>query len=116
LTIMGLVLISFLNARNYAYYMEFYSIINILFVLTSGAVWPEYLVPPGFMTVVKSIWPYIYIANPLKFLNVKGIGWDLLWPYIIDALGFCLVWLTIAVCLHVFIIHHMQKTFLLRKT
>lgn len=105
LTVMSLVLISFLNERNFTYFVEFYSIINILFVLTSGAVWPEFMLPAGFSQVVKSVWPYIHAALPLKLLNLKGSGWNILWPYMRDGLCFAFFWLVIAISLHGFKIH-----------
>lgn len=104
LSIMALVLISFLNAKNYHYYIEFFSIIYVLFILTSGCVWPEYMMPNGFMSVVKLLWPYSYVAIPFKNLYLKGIGWDLLMPDILHLVTFCLLWLTVAVVLNGFLI------------
>ncbi|HVI41679.1 MAG TPA: hypothetical protein VM577_13585, partial [Anaerovoracaceae bacterium] len=76
---------------------------------TSGAVWPKYMMPSGFMTVVRLFWPYTYVANPMKFLYLKGIGWDILTPYIVDLLVFCLVWLVIAVCLNSILLYRKKK-------
>ncbi|TEB07954.1 Inner membrane transport permease YbhR [Pelotomaculum schinkii] len=109
LTVMGLVLISFLNKQNYTYFVEFYSIIYTLFILTSGAVWPEYMMPAGFSQVVKCIWPYIHVANAWKYLSLKGIGWDILWPYIRNGLLFSIAWLVIAIFLHAFKIYRKKK-------
>jgi len=114
LTIMGFVLISFLSSKNYHYYVEVFAIIYILFILTSGAVWPEYMMPAGFMTVVRMLWPYAYVANPMKFLYLKGIGWDILTPYIVDLLVFCLAWLVIAVCLNSILLYRKKNTLLVK--
>lgn len=109
LTVMGLVFISFLHKQNYTYFVEVYSIFYTLFILTSGAVWPEYMMPAGFFRVVKCIWPYVHVANAWKYLSLKGIGWDRLWPYIRNGLCFSFIWLNIAVFLHTFKIYRKQK-------
>lgn len=109
LAVMGLVLMLFINERNYSYFVGFYSIVYVLFILTSGAVWPDYMMPKGFYPVVKSIWPYAHVALPMKFLSLKGIGWDVLWPYIRDGLCFTFCWLMIAISLHALKLHRKQK-------
>ncbi len=110
ITIMGLVLASFLNESNFSYFVEFYLIINMMFVMTSGAIWPEYLLPPGFAAVVKGVWPYILIANPLKFLCLKGSGWELLLPCIARLLYFAAVWMFIAVFIYASKIYRIKRT------
>ena len=109
LTIMGLVLIPFLNKKNFHYYLEFFTTIYILFISTSGATWPEYLIPNGFMPVVRMLWPFAYVANPLKFLNLKGIGWPILMPYIENLTVFCLAWAVIAICLNGYLIYRRKQ-------
>ena len=89
---MGLVLALFVNRENFLSYLEFYYIINLIFFFTSGTIWPEYMIPEGFMPVVRALWPFVYFANPLKFLNLKGIGWPIVNGYIHEALIFCAGW------------------------
>lgn len=92
LSIMGLVLALLITRENFLSYLEFYYIINLIFFFTSGTIWPEYMIPEGFMPVVRALWPFVYFANPLKFLNLKGIGWPIVNGYIHQALLFCASW------------------------
>lgn len=112
ITVMGLVLSSFLTENIFSYFVEFYLIINMLFIITSGAIWPEYMFPAGFAAVVKSIWPYILIANPLKFLCLKGIGWNLLWPCLFSLLRFTAVWLVIAAIIYALRIWRRRRAYI----
>lgn len=100
LSIMGLVITLFVTRENFLSYLEFYYIINLLFFFTSGTVWPEYMIPAGFMPVVRALWPFVYFANPLKFLNLKGIGWPIINGYIHQALIFCAGWGLIVLVLY----------------
>ncbi len=100
LSIMALVIILLVNRENFTSYLEFYYIINLLFFFTSGTVWPEYMIPPGFMPVVRALWPFVYFANPLKFLNLKGIGWPIINGYIHEALIFSFGWLVVVIVLY----------------
>lgn len=100
LSIMGLAIILIVNRENFTSYLEFYYIINLLFFFTSGTVWPEYMIPAGFMPVVRALWPFVYFANPLKFLNLKGIGWATVNGYIHEALVFCAGWGVVIILLY----------------
>ncbi len=101
LSIMGLVIALFVTRENFLSYLEFYYIINLIFFFTSGTIWPEYMIPQGFMPVVRALWPFVYFANPLKFLNLKGIGWPIVNGYIHQALLFCAGWGVVVLVLYV---------------
>jgi len=56
--------------------------------------------PAGFAQAVKFIWPFRSAAIPLKFLNLKGVGWDVILPYTKDALLYTAFWLPVGIILY----------------
>ncbi len=95
LSAIGLAISAFFNEKNLIYFIEFYFIISSMIVLTSGAVWPEYMMPSGMSLLIKSIWPFFHVAMPIKFVNLKGVGWETIMPYLFSCLIYFLVWLPI---------------------
>lgn len=67
--------------------------------LSCGYGWPEYMMSPGFASVMKAIWPLYYYVNPMKDLMLKGAGWDVLSHYIIGGLVFATVWIPLGLLL-----------------
>jgi ABC-2 type transport system permease protein len=51
---------------------EFVMFMAIPTMLSCGYGWPEFMMAPGFASVVKVIWPLYYYNNPLKELLLKG--------------------------------------------
>nr|WP_315024209.1 ABC transporter permease [uncultured Aminipila sp.] len=88
---------TFIKPRNTLYFAEFYTIISVVIIITSGATWPTFLMPKGFYSIVKIIWPYAILANPFKLLNLKGSGWGIIMPYIWQGLLFSIFWVVISV-------------------
>ena len=80
ITAMGFVFAAFLD--NMIYFVQFFSMINILTFLTSGVPFPEYMMPEGLSRIIKSLWPFMNVALQFKCLNLKGIGWDNILPNI----------------------------------
>lgn len=81
-----------------SYFFEAYLTLGMVILLTSGAVWLPYLMPKGLFQIVGVIWPFAHIALPFKLLNLKGSGWDVVAPAIVDCLQYTAFWLVI-VCL-----------------
>ncbi|MHB8077239.1 ABC transporter permease [Desulfosporosinus fructosivorans] len=98
LTAIGFVISAFFD--DLVYFIEVYAIINLMFILTSGIALPEYMMPKYFATIIKSIWPFIYVAIPLKALNLKGIGWHAILPSINGGIVYALFWLPIGLKLY----------------
>lgn len=99
LSAIGLVITAFFNEKNLICFIEFYFIISSAIMLTSGAVWPEYMMPTGMGTFIKSIWPFFHVAMPIKFVNLKGVGWEVIFPYLLSCIVYFLVWLPIGIYL-----------------
>ena len=98
LTAIGLVLATIFNKS--VYFILFYQLIYLAIMLTCGVTYPLYMMPDGFANAVGSIWPFIHSALPLKYLNLKGLGWDLMLPYIKEGLRYTLVWMPIGITLY----------------
>ncbi|SMB79596.1 ABC-2 type transport system permease protein [Desulfonispora thiosulfatigenes DSM 11270] len=98
LTAISLVIASVVE--NMTLFLQFYGMTNLIVMLTSAVPWPEHMMPPGFAAVVKSIWPYIHVALPLKLLNLKGSGWGVMLPYIKEGIGYTLFWLPVGIILY----------------
>jgi len=98
LTAIGLVISSIVN--NLGYFLLFFNTINQILIMTCGVTYPEYMMPDGFAQAVKFIWPFRSAAIPLKFLNLKGVGWDVIFPYIKDGLLYTAFWLPVGIILY----------------
>lgn len=99
LSAIGLVITAFFNEKNLIYFIEVYFIISSVFVLTSGVVWPEYMMPTGMGAAIKGIWPFFHVAMPIKFINLKGVGWDIIFPYLRNCFLYFIFWLPIGLYL-----------------
>lgn len=113
LTAIGFVISAFID--DLVYFIEVYAIINLVFMLTSGIALPEYMMPKYFAAIIKSIWPFIYVAIPLKALNLKGIGWHAILPYINGGIVYALFWMPIGVKLYTAKIRSIKNTLFLKK-
>jgi ABC-2 type transport system permease protein len=82
---------------NIIYFVQFFSMINIITFLTSGVPFPEYMMPDRLVGIIKCLWPFMNVALQLKCLNLKGIGWDIILPYIKNGILYSLVWLPIGI-------------------
>ncbi len=80
--------------------IQFVMFLAIPTVLSSGYGWPEYMMAPGFATLMKAVWPLYYYINPLKDLMLKGAGWDVIGHYIMGGLLFAAVWIPIGLALY----------------
>lgn len=98
LTAVGLVMATIFNKP--VYFILLYQLMNLVIMLTSGVTYPLYMMPDGFANTVGAISPFIHSALPLKYLNLKGLGWDLMLPYIKEGLMYSLVWMPIGITLY----------------
>jgi ABC-2 type transport system permease protein len=85
---------------NLIYFTQIFTMINIVIFLTSGIPLPEYAMPIGLPKIIKSIWPFMNVALPLKFLNLKGLGWDFIMPFIKNGLVYALKCSSIGIVLY----------------
>jgi ABC-2 type transport system permease protein len=85
---------------NMIYFVQFFSMINIVIFLTSGVPFPEYMMPDGLSKIIKSLWPFMNVALQFKCLNLKGIGWDVIFPSIRNGILYALVWFPIGIGLY----------------
>lgn len=95
LTAMGLIFSSIIE--NPIYFVEIYGMVYISIMLTSGVPWPEYMMPKPLVMAVQNLWPFMDVALPLKYLNLKGIGWNIIFPYIKNGLYYTLFWLPVGI-------------------
>lgn len=83
-----------------AHCVQFSMFLSIPTFLTSGYVWPEFMMAPGFGPVIKAIWPLYYFSNPLRDVCMKGAGFGEIGHYIAGVLIFAAVWLPISMLLY----------------
>ncbi len=85
---------------NLIYFTQFFTMINIVTFLASGIPFPEYAMPSGLPRIIKNIWPFMNVALPLKFINLKAVGWDVILPYIKSGIMYAEEWFLIGVVLY----------------
>ncbi|WP_406542385.1 ABC transporter permease [Clostridium ljungdahlii] len=98
LTAMGLVLTSFMD--NLGHFILFFNLINIVIFLTCGVVMPDYLLPNGMADALNILWPFRHMTVALKMLNLKGLSFDLMLPYLQNELRFGTFWLPVGLALY----------------
>lgn len=89
----SLVIASFFEDATHC--IQFVMFIAVPSFLSCGYGWPEYMMAPGFATVMKAVWPLYYYVNPMKDLMLKGAGWDVIGSYVTGGLLFAVVWITL---------------------
>jgi ABC-2 type transport system permease protein len=98
ITAMGFLFAAFIDKM--IYFIQFFSMINLITFLTSGVPFPEYMMPEGLSGIIKSLWPFMNVALQFKCLNLKGIGWDIILPSLKYGLLFALAWFPIGIGLY----------------
>jgi len=98
ITAMGFLFAAFIDKM--IYFIQFFSMINLITFLTSGVPFPEYMMPEGLSRIIKSLWPFMNVALQFKCLNLKGIGWDIILPSLKYGLLFALAWFPIGIGLY----------------
>lgn len=83
-----------------AHCVQFSMFLSIPTFLTSGYIWPEFMMAPGFGPVIKAIWPLYYFCNPLRDVCMKGAGFADIGHYLLGALLFSIVWLPISLLVY----------------
>ncbi|WP_293978630.1 ABC transporter permease [uncultured Clostridium sp.] len=95
----GLVFSAILSKMDY--YVFAYNVCSTPFMLTSGVAYPFYMMPEGVVTFIKLISPLAQVSVPLKILNLKGVGWDIILPYFKESVGYSLLWIPIGLILYI---------------
>lgn len=89
--------------------VQFIMLLSIPTLLTAGYVWPEFMMPDGFGTVVRMVWPLIYYVNPMRELQLKGVGLDTISPYISGGFKFALFWVPVSMIIYILKIRFIKK-------
>lgn len=98
LTAMGLVFASVMD--NLGHFILFFNLINIVIFLTCGVVMPDYLLPRGMPQALNILWPFRHMTVALKMLNLKGLGWNLMLPYLKNELNFGAFWIPVGLAMY----------------
>jgi len=85
---------------NVTHSVQFTMLLSVPTILTAGTIWPEYLMPDIFRGIVKSVWPLIYYVNPMKSLQLKGAGFSVIQPYLVQGIIFAIIWVPIGVVVY----------------
>jgi len=97
--VMGMALVIASVFEQVAHAAQFTMFLTVPTFLSCGFAWPEYMMAPGFADVIKAIWPLYYFITPMKDVMLKGIGLELLKPYLIGCAIFATVWVPIGLLL-----------------
>ena len=74
------------------HFIQFIMLLSIPTFMTSGYIWPEFVMPYGFSALVKAIWPLHWFALPLRDIMLKGAGLAEVARYITGGLVFAAFW------------------------
>ena len=95
----GLVFASILSKMDYFVFV--YTVCSTPFMMTCGVAYPFYMMPAGVEFFIKFISPLAQVAVPLKNLNLKGVGWDIILPYFKESIGYSLFWIPIGLIMYI---------------
>lgn len=98
--LMGMALVIAAIFEQVEHAVQFTMFLTVPTFLSCGFAWPEYMMAPGFADIIKTIWPLYYYITPMKDVILKGIGLDLLKPYLIGCIIFAAVWVPIGLLLY----------------
>lgn len=79
---------------------QFVMFMSIPTLLTSGVIWPVFNMPPGFMNLIKVIWPMHYYVLPIREVMLKGAGLLEIQQYLVGGLTFAIIWTPITYLLY----------------
>ena len=94
----GLVFAAILNKMDNFIFV--YSVCSTPFMMTCGVAYPFYMMPEKLVFWIKSIVPLAQVAIPLKILNLKGVGWDVILPYFKESVRYSLLWIPMGLVLY----------------
>jgi len=77
--------------------IQFILLLSIPTFMTSGYIWPEFVMPSAFAALIKIIWPLHYFVLPLRDIMLKGTGFWEAAHYIAGGLIFAAVWFPVAI-------------------
>lgn len=83
-----------------AHFVQIYSMGSTALVFTAGIIYPYFLIPDFLLKLIHLLCPLAPLSIELKALNLKGIGWDVAMPYIIDSLKYSFLWLAVGIVLY----------------
>ena len=96
----GIVLTMTSFFKDAAHYVEFTLMLAIPTLLTSAYAWPVYMMPKGFMTFIKLIWPLCNFAAPIKNLQLKGLSLAQMSGNMMEMAIFAAAWIPIGLYLY----------------
>ncbi len=94
-TAMAILITAFFDEESHC--AQFCMFLSIPTFLTSGYVWPEFMMAPHFASIVKSIWPLYYFVNPLRALCLKNASLADISPYLTGGIFFAIFWLALSI-------------------
>jgi ABC-2 type transport system permease protein len=77
--------------------VQFVMLLSIPAFMTSGYIWPEFVMPAGFAALIKAVWPLHYYVLPLRDIMLKGAGFWETSGYIAGGLIYAAIWFPVAV-------------------
>lgn len=83
-----------------SYFAQGYIMFNTAFTLVSGVSYPFFMMPQTLVKLIKMVIPISHVAVPLKVLNLKGVGWDVVLSYMNGWPAFTVTWFIIGSCLY----------------
>ncbi len=82
---------------NVGHFLLFFNMVNLVIIMTAGISYPNFVMPSELVKAVKCIWPFAHAAVPLKYLNLKGVGLEVLLPYIKNGLLYTAFWFPVGI-------------------
>lgn len=95
--------------KNLTGFMQLFTCITLTFMFTTGIPYPYNMMPAPLVTALKWLSPFAPMSVELKALNLKGIGWDVAYPYILNSLPYTAVWALAGITIYTFSVLKIRK-------
>ena len=76
--------------------IQFVMLLSIPTFMTSGYIWPEFVMPGAFAALIKIVWPLHYFVLPLRDIMLKGAGFAETAHYMAGGLTYAAFWFPVA--------------------
>ena len=86
-----------------------YYMLSTTITFFSGAAYPFYMMPDWLSKIAHAIIPMANLSMAFKALNLKGVGFSILMPDIMNGIKYMVFWLPVGIVLYVFSIFIEKK-------
>ena len=83
--------------KYFALFIQIFCTVTSTHVIMGGINYPFYMMPEWVKMLSNLIYPLTPMLEGLKALNLKGVGWEQMLPYLLNSLRYTIMWMAAAI-------------------